>query len=110
MKIKFAQRFGAKCPVATGCITQWDAKHRAGVEVATAREDLSALGPVFGTTARNPARALGLSDRGSLATGKRADVILVESTPEEARLVATICGGEIAWLGDARRLRAPRGN
>jgi alpha-D-ribose 1-methylphosphonate 5-triphosphate diphosphatase len=58
----------------------------------------------------NPARALGLSDRGSLAPGKRADVVLVEDTPGETRLVATICGGELAWLGDASRLRASRGS
>ena len=75
-----------------------------------AQRGLCTLAQAWALVSSNPARALGLSDRGSLATGKRADVILVESTPEEARLVATICGGEIAWLGDARRLRAPRGN
>jgi alpha-D-ribose 1-methylphosphonate 5-triphosphate diphosphatase len=56
----------------------------------------------------NPARALGLNDRGSLSPGKRADIIIVEQHKRKARLVATICAGELAWIADARRLRAPR--
>jgi len=75
-----------------------------------AQSGLCTLAQAWALVSSNPARALGLSDRGSLAPGKRADVVLVEATAGEARLVATICGGELAWLGDARRLRAPRGN
>ena len=71
---------------------------------------LCTLAQAWALVSSNPARALGLIDRGSLAPGKRADVVLVEDTPGEARLVATICGGELAWLGDASRLRASRGN
>jgi alpha-D-ribose 1-methylphosphonate 5-triphosphate diphosphatase len=52
----------------------------------------------------HPAAALGLSDRGEIAAGLRADIVLVEAQPEGPRLVATICGGEIAWLSDWRRL------
>jgi alpha-D-ribose 1-methylphosphonate 5-triphosphate diphosphatase len=52
----------------------------------------------------NPATALGLCDRGEVATGLRADLLLVAAEPEGPRLVATICAGEIAWLGDWRRL------
>ena len=75
-----------------------------------AERGLCTLAQAWALVSSNPAQALGLSDRGSLALGKRADVVLVEATAGEARLVATICGGELAWLGDARRLRAPRGN
>ena len=75
-----------------------------------AERGLCALAQAWALVSINPARALGLSDRGSLAPGKRADIVLVEATPEEARLVATICNGELAWLGEPCRLKAPRGN
>ncbi len=44
----------------------------------------------------NPAQAVGLSDRGSIAAGKRADLILVD--PSSRRVVATIAGGRVAHL------------
>jgi len=75
-----------------------------------AERGLCTLAQAWALVSSNPARALGLNDRGSLAPGKRADIVLIEADQGEARLVATICGGELAWLGDARRLRAPREN
>ncbi len=75
-----------------------------------AERGLCTLAQAWALVSSNPARALGLTDRGCLEAGKRADLILVEAAPGEARLVATICGGDLAWLGDARRLRASRGN
>ena len=45
----------------------------------------------------NPAAAAGLGDRGDIALGKRADLVLVE--PESGAVVATIVGGEVAYLG-----------
>jgi alpha-D-ribose 1-methylphosphonate 5-triphosphate diphosphatase len=44
----------------------------------------------------NPARAGGLADRGTIATGKRADVVVVN--PATSRAVATIVGGQVAYL------------
>lgn len=44
----------------------------------------------------NPAAAAGLTDRGTLAVGKRADAVLFE--PTERVLVATIAGGRLAYL------------
>jgi alpha-D-ribose 1-methylphosphonate 5-triphosphate diphosphatase len=44
----------------------------------------------------NPAAASGLTDRGTIEAGKRADVVLFE--PTERRLVATIAGGRLAHL------------
>jgi alpha-D-ribose 1-methylphosphonate 5-triphosphate diphosphatase len=44
----------------------------------------------------NPAAAAGLSDRGTIAPGKRADLVLFE--PNERKLVATIAGGRLAHL------------
>jgi len=43
-----------------------------------------------------PARMLGLSDRGELAPGLRADLIVLD--PQTRRVVATIAGGTVAHL------------
>jgi alpha-D-ribose 1-methylphosphonate 5-triphosphate diphosphatase len=44
----------------------------------------------------NPAAAAGLSDRGAIAEGLRADLVLVD--PAVPRVVATIVGGRIAYV------------
>jgi alpha-D-ribose 1-methylphosphonate 5-triphosphate diphosphatase len=44
----------------------------------------------------NPAAATGLADRGAIAEGLRADLVLVD--PIVPRVVATIAGGRIAYL------------
>jgi alpha-D-ribose 1-methylphosphonate 5-triphosphate diphosphatase len=52
-----------------------------------------------------PALALGLGDRGELAEGRRADIILAE--PRDGlppRIVATIAGGRLVHLADSGRL------
>jgi alpha-D-ribose 1-methylphosphonate 5-triphosphate diphosphatase len=52
-----------------------------------------------------PARAAGLADRGVLAEGRRADVILVDDgLPLRPRIVAVIAAGRLVHLTDARRL------
>jgi alpha-D-ribose 1-methylphosphonate 5-triphosphate diphosphatase len=53
----------------------------------------------------NPAAAGGLTDRGTLTQGARADLILVEPSPYP-RVLATIANGQIAALTaeGARRL------
>jgi alpha-D-ribose 1-methylphosphonate 5-triphosphate diphosphatase len=54
---------------------------------------------------RNPARVLGLSDRGELASGKRADVILVDTNRAGGpHVVATIANGRLCHLTDATRI------
>jgi alpha-D-ribose 1-methylphosphonate 5-triphosphate diphosphatase len=56
-----------------------------------------------------PARAAGLSDRGILAEGYRADIILVDDAlPLRPRIVAVIAAGRLVHLTDASRLiRSP---
>lgn len=55
----------------------------------------------------NPARALGLDDRGTLDPGKRADVVLVDpAIPDQPRLVATFANGRLVHNCDAARLLA----
>jgi alpha-D-ribose 1-methylphosphonate 5-triphosphate diphosphatase len=49
-----------------------------------------------------PARLLGLSDRGRIEEGLRADLVICDM--ETGRIVATFAGGEIAWMaGDVAR-------
>ncbi|WBL78412.1 alpha-D-ribose 1-methylphosphonate 5-triphosphate diphosphatase [Bradyrhizobium xenonodulans] len=54
-----------------------------------------------------PARATGLTDRGVLAEGYRADILLVDDTVKlRPRLIAVISGGKLVHLTDAARLLA----
>ena len=54
-----------------------------------------------------PARATGLADRGVLAEGRRADMLLVDdSVPLRPRLIAVVSGGKLVHLTDATRLLA----
>ncbi len=56
---------------------------------------------------RNPAQAAGLSDRGVLARGHRADILLVDdAVPLRPRIVAVIAAGRLAYLADADLLDA----
>ncbi|MBI5784496.1 MAG: alpha-D-ribose 1-methylphosphonate 5-triphosphate diphosphatase [Rhodocyclales bacterium] len=53
----------------------------------------------------NPAAALGLTDRGSIAAGKRADLVVLDvADPHAPHLVATISSGRIVHLADSSRL------
>jgi alpha-D-ribose 1-methylphosphonate 5-triphosphate diphosphatase len=55
-----------------------------------------------------PAKAAGLNDRGILAEGRRADIILVDdANPLRPRIVAVIAAGRLVHLTDADRLIQP---
>jgi alpha-D-ribose 1-methylphosphonate 5-triphosphate diphosphatase len=56
----------------------------------------------------NPATAAGLSDRGAIAEGMRADLVLVD--PTTPRVIATIAGGRIAYLTAAGAARLSPAN
>lgn len=53
----------------------------------------------------SPAQAVGLDDRGQIATGKRADLILVANEPpQRPRIVGVIAGGRVVHLTEPERL------
>ena len=63
----------------------------------------------WGLISANPAAAAGLADRGAIADGLRADLVVVD--PDVPRVVATIADGRIAYLAadGAARLSTARG-
>jgi alpha-D-ribose 1-methylphosphonate 5-triphosphate diphosphatase len=64
------------------------------------------LAQAWGLISENPARAGGLTDRGMIELGKRADLVLVD--PANFRAVTTIAGGRVSHLTaeGSRRLSA----
>ncbi len=56
----------------------------------------------------NPAAATGLTDRGAIAPGKRADLVLIDPSGPTPRLVATIAAGRLASLSSAAHARLNR--
>jgi alpha-D-ribose 1-methylphosphonate 5-triphosphate diphosphatase len=56
-----------------------------------------------------PARAAGRTDRGTLAEGQRADIVLVDDRQAlRPRIVAVVVKGRLAYLADADRLGSAR--
>jgi alpha-D-ribose 1-methylphosphonate 5-triphosphate diphosphatase len=55
-----------------------------------------------------PARAAGLADRGTLAAGHRADIVLVDQLSLRPRIVAVLAAGRLVYLADADRLSTVR--
>lgn len=56
----------------------------------------------WGLISAGPARILGLDDRGTLAAGQRADLVVLHR--ETRRIEATLCAGQITYLaGEAAR-------
>lgn len=52
-----------------------------------------------------PARAAGLTDRGVIAEGRRADILLVDDeVPLRPRIVGVIAAGRVVYLAEADRL------
>lgn len=54
------------------------------------------LATAWRMVSEGPARLLGLSDRGTLIPGQRADLIVLD--PHSRRVVATIAGGVVAYM------------
>lgn len=64
-----------------------------------AREGKLPLKQAWDLVSCNPARAVGLEDRGEIASGQRADLVLIDDRdPQRPALAATIIGGVPALL------------
>jgi alpha-D-ribose 1-methylphosphonate 5-triphosphate diphosphatase len=75
-----------------------------------AKSGIRALAPAWSFVSEAPARAVGLTDRGRIAPGLRADLLLVDATNDDRpRLVATIARGRIVYLNEAERPMARPG-
>lgn len=60
------------------------------------RSGLLDLAGAWDLVSKGPAGVLGLSDRGQLAPGKRADVVILEK--DSQRVAATLSGGRISYM------------
>jgi alpha-D-ribose 1-methylphosphonate 5-triphosphate diphosphatase len=70
-----------------------------------AAEGILPLAQAWSLISTAPARAAGLADRGTLDSGRRADIILVDDeNPLRPRIVAVISAGRLVHVADATRL------
>ncbi len=61
------------------------------------------FGAAWALVAENPARAVGLTDRGRIAPGLRGDIVVVD--PERRAPVASFAAGQLAWVSPAGAAR-----
>ncbi|MDF3036917.1 MAG: phnM [Paucimonas sp.] len=67
--------------------------------------DACSLSSAWRLVSANPAKAMGLHDRGDIAEGKRADLLLVQPALNgNVRLVATIAAGKLVYCAEPDRL------
>ena len=67
-------------------------------------ENVTPLHRAWALISETAAAAAGLSDRGAIARGRRADLILVDACETRPRVVATIVAGRIVHLVEADRI------
>lgn len=74
-----------------------------------ARLELCTLREAWKLVSTNPARALGLADRGSIAEGLRGDLIVVRELQDGTHeVVASVVKGKAVYLADLARVVAPQ--
>jgi alpha-D-ribose 1-methylphosphonate 5-triphosphate diphosphatase len=71
-----------------------------------AAEQVVPLHAAWALISATAATAAGLPDRGTIACGRRADLVLVDTRAERPRVVATIVAGRIVHLVDAERINS----
>jgi alpha-D-ribose 1-methylphosphonate 5-triphosphate diphosphatase len=69
-----------------------------------AAENVLPLHAAWALVSETAAAAARLPDRGTIASGRRADLILVDTQHQRPRVVATIVAGRIVHLTDAERI------
>jgi alpha-D-ribose 1-methylphosphonate 5-triphosphate diphosphatase len=74
-----------------------------------AETDVLPLAKAWDLVSGTPARAMNLTDRGSIASNKRADLILVDAAvPGRPRVVAVLVAGKIVYITEPERIQTPR--
>lgn len=69
-----------------------------------AADNILPLAQAWSLVSGAPAAATGLHDRGQIAAGKRADIILVDARePLRPRVVAAITNGRLVYLTEPQR-------
>jgi alpha-D-ribose 1-methylphosphonate 5-triphosphate diphosphatase len=70
-----------------------------------ATDKITSLEHAWALVSTTPAGALGLSDRGAIQSGLRADLIVVDAREQHRpRVIATLVAGRIVYLADTTRL------
>jgi alpha-D-ribose 1-methylphosphonate 5-triphosphate diphosphatase len=70
-----------------------------------ASDKIAMLEKAWTLVSQTPAAAVGMNDRGTITSGRRADLIVVDARDQRRpRVVATIAAGQIVHLTDATRL------
>lgn len=64
---------------------------------ALAARGAAPLHQAWALVSANPARAVGLADRGAIAPGARADLVLIDPAGAMPRIVATLVAGRLAY-------------
>jgi alpha-D-ribose 1-methylphosphonate 5-triphosphate diphosphatase len=101
---------GAADMIARGCCTilASDYYYPAPLLAAfrLAADGVVPLAQAWSYVAENPAKAAGLHDRGTLAAGRRADVIVVDASDAlRPKLIATVTNGRVVHLAGTHRLQ-----
>jgi alpha-D-ribose 1-methylphosphonate 5-triphosphate diphosphatase len=101
---------GAADMIARGCCTilASDYYYPAPLLAAfrLAADKVAPLEQAWSYVSSQPAKAAGLNDRGAIAEGKRADVIVVDASDERRpKLVAAVAKGHVVHLNAAQRLQ-----
>ncbi len=69
-----------------------------------ARQEILPLDAAWALVSTNPARALGFTDRGDIADGQRADLIVADVSQARLEIIATIAAGRLIHLVDGTRV------
>jgi alpha-D-ribose 1-methylphosphonate 5-triphosphate diphosphatase len=70
-----------------------------------AADGVAPLADAWAYVSERPAKAAGLDDRGLIAAGKRADLVLVDAAePQRPRAVAVVAAGRMVHLSEPHRL------
>jgi alpha-D-ribose 1-methylphosphonate 5-triphosphate diphosphatase len=69
-----------------------------------AERGAASLAQAWRLVSEEPARAAGLSDRGRIARGLRADIVVLDPSAGLPRVVAVVAAGRIVHLADGARL------